>query len=73
MKLQKTIFFVCLLFLFFNVEAQNIVINEIITSNSTVNTDDDGSYEDWVELYNNGTESINLLGYGLSDNDNLFK
>ena len=73
MKLQKTIFFVCLLFLFFSVEAQNIVINEIITSNSTVNTDDDGSYEDWVELYNNGTESINLLGYGLSDNDNLFK
>ncbi|PKP17210.1 MAG: hypothetical protein CVU07_04620, partial [Bacteroidetes bacterium HGW-Bacteroidetes-23] len=73
MKLQKTIFFVSLLFLFFNVKAQNIVINEIITSNSTVNTDDDGSYEDWVELYNNGTESINLLGYGLSDNDNLFK
>ncbi|WP_299518444.1 lamin tail domain-containing protein, partial [uncultured Flavobacterium sp.] len=73
MKLQKTIFFVSLLFLFFSVEAQNIVINEIITSNSTVNTDDDGSYEDWVELYNTGTEIINLLGYGLSDNDNLFK
>jgi len=73
MKLQKATLIVSFLIFFFNVKAQNIVINEIITSNSSVNTDDDESYEDWVELYNSGTESINLLGYGLSDNDNLFK
>ncbi len=73
MKTQKTIFLVGFLLLFLSSNAQTVVINEIITSNSTVNTDDDGSYEDWVELYNTGTESINLLGYGLSDNDNLFK
>lgn len=73
MKTLKTIFLVGFLFLSLSFNAQNILINEIITSNSTVITDDDGSYEDWVELYNNGTESISLLGYGLSDNDNLFK
>ena len=73
MKLQKAILIVSFLIFFLNLKAQNIVINEIITSNSSVNTDDDESYEDWVELYNTGTENINLLGYGLSDNDNLFK
>jgi hypothetical protein len=73
MKTQKTIFLVGFLFLFLSFNAQTVVINEIITSNSTVNTDEDGSYEDWVELYNAGTENVNLLGYGLSDNDNLFK
>ena len=50
-----------------SLSAQNIVINEIITSNSTVNTDEDGSYQDWVELYNNGPAAVNLNGYGLSD------
>lgn len=53
--------------------SQSLVINEIITSNTNVIMDDDGNYEDWVEIYNNSTESINLLGYGLSDNNNYFK
>lgn len=47
--------------------AQNVVINEIITSNSNVLTDDDGSYEDWIEIYNPGNIAINLEGYGLTD------
>ncbi|RTY95910.1 CotH kinase family protein [Flavobacterium sp. GT3R68] len=49
------------------VSGQNLVINEILTSNTSINTDEDGSYQDWVELYNNGSSSINLNGYGLSD------
>jgi hypothetical protein len=67
--------FIFSIFLFFPQShfSQNLVINEIITSNSNVITDDDGSYEDWVEIYNSGSESINLLGYGLSDNSNYFK
>lgn len=47
--------------------SQSLVINEIITSNSNVITDDDDSYEDWIEIYFNGSEAINLEGYGLSD------
>ncbi|MFT3794522.1 putative Ig domain-containing protein [Flavobacterium sp.] len=58
----------------FSLSAQNIVINELVTSNSSINTDEDGSYQDWVELYNNGPAAVNLSGYGLSDDPaNLFK
>ena len=56
-----------LLLTFLQLSAQDVVINEIITSNSTVLTDDDGSYEDWVELFNTGNVAINLEGYGLTD------
>lgn len=56
------------------VNAQNLVINEVLASNSAVNTDEDDSYQDWVELYNGSAEPINLSGYGLSDNPTiLFK
>ncbi|MGG7036168.1 MAG: CotH kinase family protein, partial [Flavobacterium sp.] len=51
--------------------SQNLVINEIMTSNSSVNTDEDETYQDWVEIYNSGSESINLEGFGLSDDKNL--
>jgi hypothetical protein len=57
-----------------SVLSQNIVINEILSSNSFSNMDEDGSYQDWIELYNNGTTTINLSGYGLSDDATiLFK
>ncbi len=49
-----------------SVSAQNLVINEIVTSNTTVNTDEDGTYQDWVELYNGGP-AVNLSSYGLTD------
>lgn len=47
--------------------AQELVINEIVTSNTSINTDEDGEYQDWVELYNNSALSVNLAGYGLTD------
>ncbi len=46
---------------------QNIKINEIMSSNGSFHADEDGDYEDWVELYNAGSEPVNLEGYGLSD------
>lgn len=73
MKTLKTYLLLATLFLFYTVKAQNVVINEFITSNSTVNTDEDGSYEDWIEFYNTSATSVNLLGYGLSDNSTPFK
>ena len=55
-------------------QAQNIRINEIMASNSSAITDDDGDYSDWIELYNAGEESVQLEGWGLSDNfENPFK
>ena len=53
--------------------AQNIIINEIVSSNSTVNTDEDGNYQDWIELYNSGSQDVNLNDYGLSDDSSPFK
>jgi hypothetical protein len=47
---------------------QNLVINEFLSSNGKSLTDYNGKYEDWIELYNSGTASINLSGYRLSDN-----
>ncbi len=51
--------------------AQNIVINEVLSSNTSSVQDEDGSREDWIELYNKGLTSVNLLGYGLSDDGTL--
>lgn len=47
--------------------SQSITINEVLSSNTTVNQDEDGNYEDWVELYNYGAVAVNLNGFGLSD------
>ena len=44
-----------------------VVINEVMASNSTTLTDEDGTYQDWVELYNNGAAAVNLNGFGLTD------
>ncbi|MCC5842396.1 MAG: lamin tail domain-containing protein, partial [Opitutales bacterium] len=49
-------------------------INEVMASNGTTLADDDGDFEDWIELYNYGTEPVDLSGWGLSDSyNNPFK
>ena len=45
----------------------DLVINEFMASNDATQADQDEEYDDWIELYNNGTESIDLEGYFLSD------
>ncbi|HSD14306.1 MAG TPA: CotH kinase family protein [Flavobacterium sp.] len=56
------------IFLFSNIAfSQSIAINEVLASNTSVNQDEDGNYEDWVELYNYGATPVNLSGFGLSD------
>lgn len=45
----------------------SVVINEIMADNRSTIEDEDGEFSDWIELYNNGTETINLSGYYLSD------
>ena len=49
-------------------------INEVMASNGTTLADEDGDFEDWIELYNDGTEPVDLSGWGLSDSySNPFK
>ncbi len=51
-----------------SVLSQNIAINEVMSSNGATIADEDGDYEDWIEIYNFDEVPINLEGYGLSDN-----
>ncbi len=44
-----------------------IVINEVMSSNNTTLADDNGDYEDWIELYHAGDEPVDLNGWALSD------
>ena len=45
----------------------DIVINELMASNDLVAADEMGEFDDWIEIYNNGSESVNLEGLHLSD------
>lgn len=45
-----------------------VVINEFMASNETSASDNAGEFNDWVELFNNGDEPVDLSGYYLSDN-----
>ena len=49
--------------------AQVVYISEFLADNQ-VNTklDEDGSHEDWIELWNSGTTTVSLNGWYLTDN-----
>jgi len=55
------------LFLPSHSEAQSVIINEVMASNSFTLADEDGDYEDWIELHNIGTETVYLQGWFISD------
>src|SRR5262245_59810377 len=42
-------------------------ITEIAAANKTGLVDEDGSHEDWIELYNSGPGPVNLRGWHLTD------
>ena len=54
----------------FNLRAMNktgVYISEIMASNDSVQVYPNGVSGDWVEIFNSGTESVDLSGWGLSD------
>lgn len=54
-------------------EPAAIVINEICAKNTSYAASD-GNFYDWIELYNPTGNTVNLSGYGLTDNEkNLYK
>lgn len=56
-----------------NLQAQ-LIINELMASNDSVVADELGEYDDWIEIYNAGSSTVNIGGYHLSDRfDNLDK
>jgi len=48
-----------------------LAINEFMASNSSFIRDPQGQYDDWVEIYNYGTEAINVGGMYLTDNPSV--
>jgi hypothetical protein len=48
-------------------ESGKIAINELMASNQEGPSDEAGEYDDWIELYNNSDEEIDLSGFYLSD------
>lgn len=46
----------------------DVVINELMTSNGSTLSDENGDSPDWIELHNTGTETVDLAGWGLTDN-----
>lgn len=52
------------------VMAAGVVISEFLASNSGGLKDGDGDSPDWVELFNNGAEAVDLSGYYLTDSQN---
>lgn len=51
-----------------SLHAQPVLLNEIVSANASGIEDEDGDRPDWIELFNPGSASIHLAGYGLSDN-----
>lgn len=48
-------------------KVDSLFINEILADNESINTDSTGKYDDWIELYNAGSDTINLTGLYLTD------
>lgn len=44
-----------------------LFINEALASNTAINTDEHGDYDDWIEIYNAGDTELDLGGMALTD------
>ena len=54
----------------YNLRAMNktgIYLSEILASNSAIDTFKDAGHTDWIEIYNSSAETVDLSGWGLSD------
>lgn len=49
------------------IDSSGVVINEFLARNNSSNSDDNGEYDDWIEIYNPTLKAVNLSGMYLSD------
>lgn len=47
--------------------AGQVRINEVQPDNQTTITDENGDFDDWIELHNLGASPVDVSGYGVSD------
>lgn len=73
-QLKVLALFGCVILYTSHIVQAQVVINEVVASNSQGISDEDGDYPDWIEFYNPTSSTINLAGFGISDDANdLFK
>ena len=46
----------------------SLKINEFMSSNNSTLGDDEGDFDDWIEIYNEGDEAVDIGGMYLTDN-----
>ena len=51
----------------FNLDPGDLVINELMSNNNSIVFDENGDYEDWIELYNTTNFPISTKGLYLTD------
>lgn len=75
MKYFALCLFVLLSFTSFSqITGEGLVINEFMASNDSTATDPAGDYDDWIEIFNNSEDTIDLSGFFVSDKeDNITK
>ena len=49
------------------ISAGDIVINELMASNTKTAADPNGQFDDWIELYNKSTTAVDVSGWFISD------
>jgi len=54
----------------FEIFANEIVINEFMADNVSTITDENGEFDDWVELFNPGEQAVNIAGMFITDSLN---
>jgi len=70
--LNKRLFLFCLIFPL-SIYGQNVVINEVMSSNKLTILDSYGTASDWIELYNSSGNVIDLSGWYVSDDSTRIK
>ncbi|MBN2181913.1 MAG: CotH kinase family protein, partial [Sedimentisphaerales bacterium] len=55
-------------FLYQNQSDITVVINEMMASNNNTKPDPQLQFDDWIEIYNYGSDEINIGGFYLTDN-----
>jgi hypothetical protein len=69
MKSQITWIFLLISMMAYGQNGNGVVINEFLASSDSLSgiADPGGSYADWIEIYNNNTNIVDLAGFFLSD------
>ena len=60
---------ICALFIFgmISIARSEVVISEFLAVNDSILADEDGDFSDWIEILNEGEETVDLAGHFLTD------